>query len=379
MILSYKHRLYPSKAQAVALDDMLGHLCGLYNAALQQRTEAYQRRGLTLRYAQQASELKAVRAAEPALAAYSFTTEQQVLRRLDKAFSAFFARLKRGAKAGFPRFQARGRFHSAECRVGDGLTIRKSGRLGLVGIPGEIKVKWHRALPVGAKLGAAVISRSVGQWHVCFQVTLPDAPAIERQSAAVGVDLGLTNLVALSTGERRPTLQYTRQAAAKLRRLQRAVARKSNKHSRRRAQARRRLARLQAHIANKRRDASHKLSRDLVNRFTHIALENLNVVGLARGMLAKAVHNAAWTQLVQHLTYKAANAGSVLVLVDPRGTSQTCPDCGAIKRKALSQRRHICNCGCDLDRDVAAARIVLARAPFGPGHGPQAQSQQVAA
>src|SRR5919206_904349 len=145
MRLSYKYRLYPSRAQVVALEAMLGAFCDLYNAGLQQRIEAYRRRCKTLRYADQANELKAVRAVDERLAGYSFSAEQQVLRRLDKAFRAFFRRLKkRNGKAGFPRFQAKSRFDSAEFRVGDGLTIRTDKRLGMVGIHGEVKVKWHR-------------------------------------------------------------------------------------------------------------------------------------------------------------------------------------------------------------------------------------------
>jgi putative transposase len=108
-------------------------------------------------------------------------------------------------------------------------------------------------------------------------------------------------------------------------------------------------------------------------------MEDLNIKGLAAGMLAKAVHNAAWNSLVQKITYKAECAGSVLKLVDPRGTSQTCPDCGNVKCKTLSERMHRCPCGCTLDRDVAAAQVILATADFRPGTGLQAPSQRIAA
>ena len=378
MILSYKYRLFTTAAQETALTGMLGAFADLYNAGLQQRIEAYQRRGISLRYGNQAAELKAVRAADGRLAGYSFSAEQQVLRRLDKTFAAFFGRIKRGAKPGFPRFRAKARFDSAEMRVGDGLTIRKSKRVGIVGIPGEIKVKWHRDIPAGAKLGAAVVSRKAGKWFVCFQVELPEAEPIERPFAPVGIDMGLTSLVALSTGETVPTPQCTKNAAKALRRAQRAVARKK-RHSKRQRKAKLRVARLSARVANQRRDFSHKLSRSLVDRFSHIAMEDLNIKGLAAGMLAKSVHNAAWNQLVQYVQYKAASAGAVVTLVDPRGTSQTCPECGTIKRKTLAVREHRCDCGCVLDRDVAAARIVLLRADFRPGHGLRDTSQRIAA
>lgn len=378
MVLSFKYRLFITATQEDALTEMLGAFCDLYNAGLQQRIEAYRRQGISLRYGNQAAELKAVRAADERLAGYSFSAEQQVLRRLDKTFSAFFGRVKRGAKPGFPRFRAKARFDSAEFRVGDGLTIRKSKRLGIVGIPGEIKVKWHRDLPADAKLGAAVISRKAGKWYVCFQVELPDAERADREFAPVGIDLGLTSLAALSTGETVPTPQFTKRAAKALRRAQRAVARKK-RHSKRQRRAKLRVARLSAKIANQRRDFSHKLARRLVDEHSHIAFEDLNIKGLAAGMLAGSVHNAAWNQLVQCVTYKAARAGGTVVLVDPRGTSQTCPECGTIARKTLAVREHRCDCGCTLDRDVAAARVILQRAGFQPGHGCRAPSQRIAA
>jgi putative transposase len=379
MLRSYKYRIRPTGTQDAALTGMLGAFCDLYNAGLQQRIEAYQRRGISLKYGNQAGELKAVREADERLGGFSFSAEQQVLRRLDKAFSAFFGRIKRGGKAGFPRFRAKARFDSADFRVGDGLTIRKTGRLGIVGIPGEIKVRWHRDLPIGAKVGAAVVSRSCGKWYVCFQIELPEVPVPDRAFTPIGIDLGLTSLVAFSNGETVATPQHTRLASKRQRRLQRSLAR-CKRGSKRRWKAKVRLARHSAKTANQRRDGSHKLSRKIVDRFSHIAMEDLNIKGLAAGMLAKSVHNAAWNQLVQYIGYKAECAGSTLKLVDPRGTSQTCPECGTIRRKTLAERIHRClDCSAVLDRDVAAAQIVLLRAKFGPGTGLQAPSQRIAA
>src|SRR5919199_4825850 len=357
MRLSYKYRLYPNRAQIAALEAMLGALCDLFNAGLQQRIEAYRRQGKTLRYADQANELKAVRAVDERLASYSFSAEQQVLRRLDKAFKSFFRRLReRKGKAGFPRFQAKSRFDSAEFRVGDGLTIRKTKRLGIIGIPGEIKAKWHRDIPAEAKVGAAVLCRSAGRWFVVFQIEVPEPEAAGRATRPVGIDVGLSALVALSTGETIPAPQWTKQAANGLRRRQRALSRK-RRFSARWKRARRAVARHQTKVAARRRDFLHKLSHRLVGEFTHIAVEDLNVQGLARTMLAKAIHNAAWGQLISMLDYKAAKAGGRVIRVDPRGTSQTCPECGTIKPKALAERMHCCGCGCTLDRDVAAAEV----------------------
>ncbi|PWC40896.1 RNA-guided endonuclease TnpB family protein [Azospirillum sp. TSO35-2] len=378
-VLSYRYRLYPNRAQNVGLEMMLGSFCDLYNAGLQQRIEAYRRQGKTLRYIDQAAELKAVRVVDERLAGYSFSAEQQVLRRLDKAFTAFFRRLKTKTKAGFPRFQAKNRFDSAEFRVGDGLTVRKSKRLGITGIPGEIKVNWHRDLPIGAKIGAAVLSHSAGRWFVCFQIALPDQEVQPRDGAAVGIDVGLSNLIATSDGERVETPQWTRHAAKKQRRLQRALAR-CKRGSKRRLKAKQRLARHSAATANQRQNFLHTLSRALVDRYAVIALEDLSVDRLARSMLAKAVHNAAWGQLRHFIEYKAASAGVRVDVIDPRGTSQTCPACGAVVAKTLSDRVHRCDCGCVLDRDVAAAKVIQQRAQgTRPGHGLRTPSQRDAA
>lgn len=373
MLLSYRYRLYPNRAQEAACGDMLTAFCDLYNAGLQQRIEAYQRQGKSLRYADQASELKTVRLADENLAGYSYSAEQQVLRRLDKSFRAFFRRCKAGEKPGFPRFRAKARYHSADFRVGDGLTIRKSGRIGIVGIPGEIKAKWHRALPSDPT--SAILTRQGDKWFVIFHVEVPEAES--REGETIGIDLGLSSLVALSNGETVARPNWTKRAAKGLRRCQRALAR-AKRGGKRRTKVRARLAAYSAKVVRKRTDFAHKLSADLVLRFAWIGIEKLNIQGLARGMLAKDVLDAAWDQLVFFLTYKAAKAGGVVVEVDPRGTSQTCPDCGTIKPKVLSERTHRCECGCVLDRDVAAAQIVHIRA-FGAGNRPSVDKLPAAA
>ncbi|MBV8772977.1 MAG: transposase, partial [Deltaproteobacteria bacterium] len=307
------------------------------------------------------------------LAGYSYSAEQQVLRRLDKSFKAFFRRCKAGEKPGFPRFRASARYHSAEFRVGDGLTLRKSGRIGIVGIPGEIKCRWHRALPSAP--ASAILTRQNGKWFAVFHVEVAEAEL--RTGETVGIDLGLSCLVALSNGETIERPNWTKRAAKGLRRRQRALSR-ATRGSKRRAKTRARLAAYSAKVARKRADYLHKLTAGLVLRFSGIGIEDLNIQGLARGMLAKDVSDAAWAQLIAMLRYKAASAGSEIVAVDPRGTSQTCPSCGTIKPKTLADRTHRCDCGCVLDRDVAAAQVVHLRA-FGARNWPSVDKLSVAA
>lgn len=370
---SFKYRLRPNRAQNAALDAMLRDFCGLYNACLQQRIEAYRRRGISLRYGHQAAELKACRVADPdGLGRWSFSALQQVLRRLDQTFSAFF---KRGH--GFPRFRASARYHAATFRVGDGLTLKKDRRIGIVGMPGGIKVVWHRDLPEDAKLGTAILTRQQGKWFVVLSVEAEFAETCG--TGTVGIDLGLNSLIATSDGATVESPRYARKAQKAQRRRQRALAR-CKRGSKRRLKAKARLAAGSAKIARQRRDHLHKLARSLVARYQGIAFEDLNLTGLKRGMLARSVHDAAWSLLVQLVQYKAANAGADVVLVDPRGTSQTCPKCGTIKAKTLNVRTHACDCGAVLDRDVAAAMVVHQRAfGHGPGHGLRRVSGRVAA
>ena len=379
LIRSHKYRLYPNGAQEAALSDMLGHFCDLCNAGLQQRVAAWRRQGVSLGYVDQANELKAVRDAVPELAGYGYSAEQQVLRRLDKAFAAFFRRVKVGETPGFPRFRAKSRFHSADFRVGDGLVCR-GGKLRLVGIPGLAKVRRHRALP--ARPVHAIVSRSNGKWYVTLRFKVRDlrVPGEEDTRPDVGIDVGLNSIVATGDGVTVPAPRHLRKAQARTRRLQWALARKE-RNSKRRARARGNLARHHARVAAARRDFLHKLSHDLASRHRVIAMEDLNMEALKRSFLARSIHDAAWTQLRDTLTYKAASAGGSVVLVEPRGTSQRCSGCGAEpdRPKTLGERVHVCDgCGLVLDRDVNAARNVL-QLVQGPGTGLRPRSVRVAA
>jgi putative transposase len=376
VILSYKYRIVPNRTQAAALSAMLADFCTLYNAALEHRIGAY-RRGASVRSHEQIVSLPEIRRdLAETQGRWSATAQQQVLRRLDKAYSAFFGRMKRGTKAGFPRFRSRDRYHAADFRVGDGLNIRKSGKLRFVGVPGEIKVRWHRDLPTTPK--SAILARQAGRWYVIFHVEVAEQYGPPRPES-VGIDLGLTALVALSTGEMIARPGITKRNARKLRRLQRALAR-CKRGSRVRRKRKADVAKLQGHIAAARRDYSHKVSRDLVRRFGRIAFEDLNIKGLAAGMLAKHVNDAAWGQIVSFTSYKAESAGGIVVKIEPRRTSQECPDCGAIAKKTLAERMHRCPCGCVMPRDTASAIVVHVRAfGFRPGMGLDQPSQRVAA
>lgn len=343
---------------------MLFDLRQLYNAALEHRMLAYAK-GVSVQYRHQQLELTTARRELPHLRRWSCCCEQGVLRRLERTFKRFFASRAKGASHRYPRFKSGDRFHSADLRLGNGLSINTSGRIAIFGVPGRIKVEWHRPLP--KPLGHAVITRNAGKWYIIFHV---DLPQIERASPdVIGIDLGLSALAALSDGTVIARPNATKVNKRRLRRLQRAMFR-SKKGSKRRAARRAAVKRLQAHIAASRRDFLHKQSRYLVDRYGRIAVENLDVKRMARGIFAKEVYDASWSQFLHLITYKAENAGGEVVRVNPRGTSQTCPNCSRTKVKSLSVREHICECGLRIDRDVAAAMVVHQRAfGFSPGAG----------
>jgi putative transposase len=325
----------------------------LYNAALQERRDAYQRGGLSLNYYDQATQLKEIRA-EGACGLANFSSSQDILRRLDKTFKAFFARCKAGKKPGFPRFKSRRRFDSYTLpSYGDGCRLHGT-RLYLQGV-GHLKVKLHR--PVDGSIKTVTVKRQAGKYYACFSVeyTVDALPATE---AAVGLDVGLTDFATLSTGEAIANPRHYRRAQAQLRVAQRRVARRQ-RGGRNRRKAVLLLQKAHVHIQNQRADFHHKAARALVNHYEVIAVEDLNIKGLASGMLAKSVNDAGWSGFFSKLAYKAAEAGRTLIPVDPRGTSQACL-CGVAVPKTLSQRWHQCpNCGLSAARDHVSAQLIL--------------------
>jgi putative transposase len=322
MRATFKYRMYPTKAQIEFLNGLLREAASLYNAALEERIGAWKICRKSINYYDQQNQLPAMRA--DGLTLVNAQCAQDVLRRVDKTFQAFFARVKRGDKPGFPRFRSFRRYdsltfpqHPTGCRLLDNGKIRAHGA-------GHIKIKLHR--PVQGKIKTSTIKREAGRWFVCFSVEV-EAKPLPPVDTAVGIDVGLTSFAVLSDGTDIENPRWYRAGQSKLRVAQRRVARRKNKRSNRRRKAIQLLQRANVRVRNQRADFQHKLSRDLVNRHGLIAVEDLNVKGLAGGMLAKSVHDAGWSQFLNYLTYKAANAGRDLVKVDPNGTSQTCT-CG---------------------------------------------------
>ncbi|HZA23134.1 MAG TPA: transposase [Dehalococcoidia bacterium] len=352
---TFRYRLYPTREQSEALEGQLAEACRLYNAALQERRDAWDMAGISLNYYDQANQVKEIRAAgDLGLANYSAC--QDVLRRVHKAYAAFFRRVKAGKKAGFPRFKSRRRFDSYTFPTyGDGCKLRDGGKLHIQGV-GVLKVKLHR--PVSGQVKTVTLKREGGRWYVCFSVEVAIPGPLPRTGAVTGIDVGLESFAVLSDGTVIENPRHYRKAQAALRRAQRKVARR-RKGSHRRRKAVRVLQRVHSHVRNQRSDFHHQVSRKLVNAYDLIAVEGLNLKGLASGVLAKSVNDAGWGGFFAKLTYKAEEAGRQLAKVKPNGTSQRCP-CGATVPKTLGQRWHQClACGMSVSRDHASALEIL--------------------
>jgi len=363
---TFKYRLYPTATQRELLRMQLSEACRLYNAALQERRDAYRTHGESLNYYTQANQLKEIRDAGD-LSLPNYHCAQDVLKRLDKAFQAFFRRIKHGEKPGFPRFKSSRRYDSITFPShADGNRLLKPEQrkthLRVQGV-GEIKILLHR--PIIGEIKTVSVKREGKQWYACFSVECAKKPLPELDNA-IGIDVGLESFAVLSNGDAIPNPRWYRTAQKRLRRAQRKVARRVNKRSHRRRKAILALQNIHSRIQRLRNEFQHKQSFKLVQHFGIIAIEDLNVKGLAGGMLSKSVHDVGWASFFSKIAYKAESAGRTLIKVNPSGTSQTCL-CGATVRKLLSDPEHVCiECGLVAPRDFVSAQVILQRARISP-------------
>jgi len=343
--------------------EMLYRLRELYNAALQERRDAYQKGGVSISGYSQMAELRGVREVRPEYAAIHVHLLQDAITRLDRSFRAFFRRVKAGEKPGYPRFKGRDRYRTftfKDAVNNNGVRIVAGGaRVRLAGI-GNVKLNLHRPIDGLIKQASVTLSGD-DHWYVAFACDGVPAKPLPSTGRSVGIDVGITMFAALSDGTLVANPRPYEVAQHGLVRAQRRVARRCRWSGRRR-HAVALLAKWHAKVQRVRLDFHHKTALDIVRRFDSIAVEDLNIKGLARMRLAKQVHDAGWAQFTSILASKAESADRDFNRVDPRGTSQMCSACGCEVRKDLSVRIHVCpHCGYVADRDVNAARNVQGR------------------
>ena len=359
MRLTYKYRLFPTNAQRTSLERVLEICRWVYNDTLAVRKNAYEQEQKALGLYDTNKLLTEWKAEKPALKEVHSQVLQNVQERVELAFKAFFRRVKAGEEPGYPRFKSRGLYDSFTFKqsgfklVGDKLTLSKIG---------DVSIKLHR--PICADIKTLTIQRdAIGNFHACFSCERDTQP-LPTNHNVVGIDLGLTTFAYFSNDDKIERQRWMKIDAKDIARLQRKKE-KFAKGSPERRKVVHALCHAYERAANRRNNFAHQESRKLVNEYQFIAFEKLDIQDMqstGNKNITRGIADVAWGQFVQFTTYKAANAGRGVALVNPRGTTQECSGCGVIVPKDLSMRIHDCpHCGLKLSRDHNAALNILAR------------------
>lgn len=355
---AYKYRFYPTPEQAEELARTFGCVRLVYNKALEERTRAYTLEGRRVSYVESSAKLTEWKRGGE----YDFLSEvssvplQQALRHLQTAFANFFAK-----RAKYPTFKSRKKSRLSAEYTRSAFRWR-AGRLTLAKMDAPLNIVWSRPLPEGAEPSTVTVSKdAAGRWFASLLVEEKISP-LPPVTPNVGVDAGITALATLSTGEKIVNPRHERRDRGKLAKAQRALARKE-KGSSNRAKARLKVAKVYARIADRRRDHLHKVTTRLVRENQVIAVEDLTVRNMVKNpCLARAISDASWREMRSMLEYKAQWYGRTVVVVDRWfPSSKLCSACGTLQKKMpLNIRQWTCACGAVHDRDVNAARNVLA-------------------
>ena len=387
MIRAYKFLMRPTVGQSAALGEMLRDHCSLYNGALQERRDAYRHTSkTTVRYGQQSAQLKDIRAFDPERQGrWSFSSQQATLRRLDKAFAAFFRRAKAGDRPGYPRFRSGKRFDTVDFpKDGDGCRWDSTPhdpttRVRLQGV-GHVKVHQHRS--VVGKVKTISVKREGRRWYVVLTAEQTQPEPLPATGSVAGIDLGIANFLADSNGEFVPNPRHGRRAAEKLEAAQQALSR-CKRRSKRRRKAVDTVARLHRKVRRQRLDHAHKTALTLVREHDLIAHEDLKIRNMSKtpapkpdpekegellpngaapkAGLNRSIADAGWGVFLAILHAKAEGAGRQVMAVDPRNTSRRCPECGhtAKENRPTQEKFHCVSCGHSAHADTVGAINVL--------------------
>jgi len=353
---TYKYKLKPTPEQEQAMAFVVRRCRELYNTALQERKEAWQKCGVTVTEAIQSAQLPAVKEARPEYRETHSQVLQDVLTRLDRAFQAFFRRVRNGETPGYPRFQGSNRFNSFTYKqYSNGATL-DNGFLVLSKI-GRIAVRWSRPLEGAPK--TVTVSKEADGWYVCFSCADVPVQPLPPTGQETGIDLGIEAFATLSDGTRIFHPGWYRQAERALKSAQRRVSRRKRGSNRRR-KAVTLLAKAHQKVRRQRQDFHHKTALTLVCENDTIYHEDLQTANMLRNRrLAKSIQDAGWSAFLSILSEKAACAGRSVIAVPPAYTSQICSGCGVMVSKGLSVRWHSCpECRTSLHRDHNAAKNI---------------------
>lgn len=377
--ITYQYKLEPTTEQLVVMDQWLEIAPKVYNYALAERKDWIKSRKCDVNacsirseyiiaadtssptYASQCRALTEARRTLPNLQAINAQVLQQVLQTVEKAFIGMWEH-----ERGFPRFKKPGRMRSfmfpqfkTSPVCGDCLKLPSFGL---------VKVRMHRPIPDDFTVKQVRLVKRASGWYAMLALACNvNVPDVQPHGHAVGIDVGLNTFVATSDGELIDRPRFFVDAQHKLKLLNRDVAKKQ-KGSKNQQKARHKVARHYEKIGNQRQAFHIQLAHQLCNSASTVYAENLNLKGLAKGMLAKHCLDAGWGGFLEVLKWVCWKRGAYFALVDARGTSQTCPLCETHVPKDLSIRIHDCpECGYRTDRDIASAQLILRRGAAG-GH-----------
>ena len=382
MRTSYQYRLKPNKEQREIIDGTLEKLRYQYNYQLAQRFDWYEQNRCFVdrcplvchlpelldkpnRFSQQAS-LKQLKIDRPWYKEIHSQVLQEVPKKVEIAFDRWLKGDSNGKKSGRSRFQGPGRYRTFTYPqfkqhhfVGNKITLSKIG---------GVKVIVHRPIPDGFIIKTVSVTKKANGYYVTLSLDNKEVPTIKPDFNAdniVGIDVGLIDFYVASDNTRIAAPKYLRKSERKLKSAQRKVSRRK-KGSNRKEKAIKKLGIKHLKVANIRKDFHFKTAKNLLSKYDVIAVEKLNIKGLARTKLAKSIYDAGWGQFVSILKNKAENAGLLVLDVNPNGTSQECSNCGHKVKKPLSQRTHNCPvCYASLCRDLNASINIKNRGTHG--------------
>lgn len=354
---AYAFRLYPTPAQETKLLEVLDTCRGVYNSMVNWRKHDYELFGTAPNYYEQKKALPLWKQTHPELKQVHSQVLQDVVRRVDLAFQAFFRRGESGQEPGYPRFKGHGVYDSFTFTQVGFCVGETSVTLFRIGV---LKAVVHR--PMKGTIKTLTLRKRGSKWYACFSCQVPVEP-LPASSEQVGIDVGLRPFATLSDGTQIANPRFFRQEEKALAKAQRKMSRYA-RGTRARRKARKVVSRVHERIRNRRHDFVHQTARRIVNRYGVIAVEGLNIKGMVHNhCLSKSIHDAAWNQFLCVVSQKAESAARTLIEVEPAYTSQDCSNCGFRVRKTLSQRVHDCpHCGLVMDRDENAAVNILSKA-----------------
>jgi len=356
---AHRYRFYPTPEQESLLRRTLGCVRLVYNKALHERTQAWYERQERVGYNQTSSMLTQWKKEEDLdfLNEVSCVPLQQGLRHLQTAFTNFFA-----GRTKYPNFKKK--HHGGSAEFTKSAFKFKNQEIYLAKSSEPLPIKWSRQIPKGCEPSSVTLSlHPSGRWHISIRFDAPTIQPLPASENAVGIDLGITSLIATSNGDKIANPKHFKKHRKRLKTAQKNLSRKQ-KGSKNRERARIKVAKIHLKISDSRKDFLHKTTTQLVRENQTIAVESLAVKNMVKNpKLALAISDSGWSELIRQLDYKCRWYGRKLVAIDRWfPSSKRCSSCGQIVDKMpLNIRDWMCpSCGCNHDRDVNASKNILA-------------------